>query len=59
LIRYLKNKINFLKENNTSLNVVPKVGQTPDEDLIFCYGAKHFKSTGGGYGRLIQEFTKK
>ena len=30
-----------------------RVGNSPDDDLIFCKDAKHFITTGGGYGYFL------
>lgn len=38
---------------------VVDVNNTADQDLIFCTGAKHFITTGGGYGLLLGELVEK
>ena len=53
--KYLNDIFNFLKNTVPGLNVIFKLGASPDEDIIFASTAKHFKSTGGGYGKLIDQ----
>ena len=53
--KYLNDIFNFLKNTVSGLNVIFKLGASPDEDIIFASTAKHFKSTGGGYGKLIEQ----
>jgi len=40
-------------------NVVEVNKNTADQDLMFCINAKHFITTGGGYGLLIGELVQK
>jgi hypothetical protein len=54
--RYLENRRIFL--NNNGIEVIYRLGQSPDEDLIFASKSKHFISTGGGYGELLKEVNK-
>jgi hypothetical protein len=53
---YLENRKKFLEENNPGLKVEYRVGQSPDEDVLFSAKANHFISTGGQYGMLLNEF---
>ena len=53
--KYLNDIFNFLKNTVPGIKVIFKVGASPDEDIIFASTAKHFKSTGGGYGKLIEQ----
>lgn len=55
--RYLENRRQFLNKNG--INVEYTLGQSPDDDLIFASKAKHFISTGGGYGKLIGNVVEK
>jgi len=48
---YIMDRAKFLKKNGVSVQY--RLGQPPDDDIIFCKNAKHFKSTGGGFGKLI------
>jgi hypothetical protein len=34
-------------------DVVLRIGNTPDEDILWVRRAKYFKSTGGGYGKVL------
>ena len=49
---YINDRTTFLQSNG--LNVSHHLGKSPDDDLIFCQNAKHFITTGGGYGNLIK-----
>jgi hypothetical protein len=53
----LKESAYYLKTIKDTLekhaNVVYRVGNSPDEDLAFCRHAKHFITTGGGYGYFL------
>jgi len=48
---YLNEIHNYLESYN--LKVGYRVGNSPDQDLIFCKNAKHFITTGGGYGYFL------
>ena len=50
---YLKNREDFLTKNIPELKVIYRLGKPPDYDFIFFLDAKHFISTGGGFGRII------
>jgi hypothetical protein len=50
-VEYLEKIKNDLEMNN--LNVEYRIGNSPDEDLAFCKNAKHFITTGGGYGYFL------
>ena len=54
--RYLENRRIFL--NNNGIEVIYRLGNTPDEDLIFASKANHFITTGGGYGFFIGNIVK-
>lgn len=53
---YLKDIKRFLEKNG--FNVIFRLGQSPDEDIIFCYKFKYYASTNGGYGRLIKQMVE-
>lgn len=55
--KYLENRRKFLQKQS-GVQVIYKLGENPDEDIIFCSKAKHFTSTGGGYGFLIGGIVK-
>ena len=46
----------LLKKNN--IKVLFHLGNTPDNDLLFCRKAKHFITTGGGYGYFLGNIIK-
>ena len=54
-----KESIQFLEDRKQFLSQLAEVkfhlGYSPDDDFIFCLSAKHFISTGGGFGRIIYE----
>ena len=54
----LEESVNYLESikqtlEKLNINVVYRVGNSPDEDLAFCRYAKHFITTGGGYGYFL------
>jgi hypothetical protein len=54
----LKESVNYLETikqtlEKAKLNVIYRVGYSPDEDLAFCRYATHFITTGGGYGYFL------
>ena len=51
-VKYVKNK--FDKNEIIEINK-----NTADQDLIFCVNAKHYITTGGGYGLFIGELVQK
>lgn len=53
---YILDRKKFLENNN--LNVTLILGQSPDDDIIRCAYVKHFITTGGGYGKLIDQINK-
>ena len=53
--QYLENRRRYLIDNIPNINIVFRVGKSPDEDILFCKNAKHFISTGGGFGKLLKE----
>ena len=53
---YLSDRKQFFEKNGK--NVFYRLGQPPDDDFIYCLNAKHFISTGGGFGNLISEIKK-
>ena len=56
---YIINRSNFIINNIPEIKIEYILGQSPDDDLIFCSDCKHFISTGGGYGNLIKEIIQK
>lgn len=46
----------FLKNKN--FNVILRLGNDPDSDLIFMSYAKYFISSGGGYSKLVEKLVK-
>jgi len=46
-------------KKNLDCNVVEVNKNTADQDLMFCINAKHFITTGGGYGLLLGELVEK
>ena len=55
-VDYIKDRIGFLKNDNVTIET--RLGKSPDEDLVFCKNAKHYISTGGGFGKLINLIKK-
>ena len=51
---YLMERANFLNEQ-TGASVDFRLGQPPDDDILLVSGAKHFITTGGGYGELLSK----
>ena len=52
-IKYINDRKKFLEDNKILVEL--RLGNDPDDDFIFCLSAKHFISTGGGFGRIIYE----
>ena len=48
---FIMDRINMFRKNGK--DVVLRIGNTPDEDILWVSRAKYFKTTGGGYGRLL------
>jgi hypothetical protein len=55
---YLESCKKFLENKNSFLKIKYKVGMSPDETLVFCKNAKHFITTGGGYGFFLGKIVK-
>jgi len=49
---YIKDRSQFLK--NIGVSIDYRIGQSPDDDIIYCRNAKHVISTGGGFGNLLK-----
>jgi hypothetical protein len=49
---YLADRVKFLEKNN--LQIKYRLGEPPDDDIVFCNNAKHFISTGGNFGKLLE-----
>jgi hypothetical protein len=54
---YILDRTLFL-QNNANVSVRHRLGQSPDDDILFCQDAKHFISTGGEFGKLISLINK-
>ena len=52
---YIVDSTLFLIKNKPELKIDYRLGQNPDNDIITCYYIKHFISTGGGFGQLIND----
>ena len=48
---FIMDRVNMFKKNGK--DVVLRIGNTPDEDILWVRRAKYFKSTGGGYGKVL------
>jgi hypothetical protein len=55
---YIVDRKNFLLQNVPGLHVKFRIGQSPDEDILLCVYTKHFISTGGNFGKLIDQLNK-
>jgi len=55
-LKVLKKHELFFK--NAGKEVVLRIYKEPDEDLLWMSKSSHFATTGGGFGRLIQEIVK-
>jgi hypothetical protein len=53
---YLEDRRDFLTTKNTEVEL--HTGYSPDEDLVFSRYAKHFITTGGGYGFFLGNIVK-
>jgi hypothetical protein len=49
---YIQDRSDYLKKL-TGVKIEYRLGGSPDEDIILACSAKHFISTGGGYGDLL------
>ena len=56
---YLDNRKKFLIENIPGIDIVYRLGKSPDDDFILFINARHFISTGGGFGRIVYEINNK
>ena len=54
---YILDRTLFL-QNNANVTVRHRLGQSPDDDILFCQDAKHFITTGGEFGKLISLINK-
>ena len=54
---FIMDRVNMFKKNDKY--VFLRIGNSPDEDILWAQHAKNFATTGGGYGRLIGECVKK
>jgi len=48
---FIMDRVNMFRKNGK--DVVLRIGNTPDEDILWVSRAKYFKSTGGGYGKVL------
>jgi hypothetical protein len=48
---FIMDRVNMFRKNGK--DVVLRIGNTPDEDILWVRRAKYFKSTGGGYGKVL------
>ena len=48
---FIMDRVNMFRKNGK--NVVLRIGNTPDEDILWVRRAKYLKSTGGGYGEVL------
>ena len=53
--KYLLNRKKFLMKKIPGLKVDIIVDKTPDEIILMCYKVKHFITTGGNFGKLIND----
>jgi len=49
---YIKDRAQFLKDG-TGVAIDYRIGQPPDDDVIYCSSAKHVITTGGNFGNLL------
>jgi hypothetical protein len=54
---FIMDRVNMFKKNDKY--VFLRIGNSPDEDILWAQHAKNFATTGGGYGRLIGKCVKK
>jgi hypothetical protein len=55
---YIQSIIKFISKTCRKVRLEYRFGNNPDDDVLFCLGAKHIQSTGGGYGELLKEVSK-
>ena len=48
---FIMDRVNMFKKNGK--DVVLRIGNSPDADILWVRRAKYFKSTGGGYGKVL------
>jgi peptidase E len=53
---YIEDRKKFLMKSGLKVNL--RTGRSPDEDILYVTNAKHFISTGGNYGRLLNIIKK-
>jgi len=56
--KYVFDRGNYIR-TSSGVNVEYRLGKSPDDDIIFSSNAKHFMTTGGGYGELIKMIINK
>ena len=54
---FIMDRVNMFKKNDKY--VFLRIGNSPDEDILWAQHAKNFATTGGGYGKLIGKCVKK
>ena len=54
---FIMDRVNMFKKNDKY--VFLRIGNSPDEDILWAQHAKNFATTGGGYGRLIGKCIEK
>lgn len=57
-MHYINDRKKFLLSSVPGISVEYRIGQSPDEDILSCAYVDHFKTTGGGFGNLIQEINQ-
>lgn len=48
---FIMDRVKMFRKNGK--DVVLRIGNTPDEDILWVRRAKYFKTTGGGYGKVL------
>ena len=56
---YILDRTDFLMSELPNLKIDYRIGQSPDDDVLICAYVKHFKTTGGGFGNLINDINCK
>ena len=54
--KYLESKKQFFESKG--FEVIYRLGNSPDEDILFASNAKYYSTTGGGYGKLLGEIVE-
>ena len=49
---YIKDRSQFLKDG-TGVAIDYRIGQPPDDDVMYCSRAKHIMTTGGSFGNVL------